>query len=465
MSELTSAVNELLKGKRAEENLHVYTDGLSALYKRMAHLRMAMNYFTFAEVYSDMDVKDKSVFDVQVNKLQKMIDDIILLDKSEDYKAKDIDDFRNEIIAIMEVLTAYVDRLQVCEYVLNRVEFRFEECDYGNDYYNDKFEKDIYRYITSDKDNTVINMKLSQVIGQVPMRLSKNKFFDMLKDSFSLYKGSEMQSVDDFAYMIRTAGTIYNPEGFGVMFPELHSKYEKLSTIKADEITEADFREYRELLTVASEEVERYTDFYVMLTEIINDVYTIYLNDKALTEVKEIEKLKSIISDAYDMLEGHDIEADMVATKFMEFEGIQERLSNMIFNPESAIDEICNINGEFIDEAGYRNSIDNLIITSKLQSASTFAKLNDDNDKKGLADEEYINKTVDALVVEFSKLFEEKDRSGRRAVMALVVSALPAFFNNLEEFKQYVHVALSQCTDMAEKQACMSLINLMMASE
>ena len=63
MSELTSAVNELLKGKRAEENLHVYTDGLSALYKRMAHLRMAMNYFTFAEVYSDMDVKDKSVFD------------------------------------------------------------------------------------------------------------------------------------------------------------------------------------------------------------------------------------------------------------------------------------------------------------------------------------------------------------------------------------------------------------------
>ena len=68
-------------------------------------------------------------------------------------------------------------------------------------------------------------------------------------------------------------------------------------------------------------------------------------------------------------------------------------------------------------------------------------------------------------MVEFSKLFEEKDRSGRRAVMALVVSALPAFFNNLEEFKQYVHVALSQCTDMAEKQACMSLINLMMASE
>ena len=465
MSELTSAVNELLKGKRAEENLHIYTDGLSALYKRMAHLRMAMNYFTFAEVYSDMDVKDKVIFDVQVNKLQKMIDDIILLDKADEYKAEDIETFRNEIIAIMEVLTAYVDRLQVCEYILNRVEFRYEECDYGNDYYNDKFEKDIYRYITSDKDNTVINMKLSQIIGQIPMRLSKNKFFDMLRDSFSLYKGSEQQSVDDFAYMIRTAGTIYNPEGFGTMFTDLHSQYEQLASIKAEDITEERFREYRELLTEASEVVERYSDFYVMLAEIVNDVYTIYLNNGALTEVNEIEMLKSIISDSYDMLEGHDIESEAVAMKFMELEGIQERLSNMIFNPESAIDEICNINGGLIDEAGYRSRINSLIVTSKLQSASTFAKLKDDDDKKMPADEAYIMETVDSLVTDFSKLFEEKDRSGKRAVMALVVSALPTFFNNLEEFKQYVHVALSQCTDMAEKQACMSLINLMMASE
>ena len=34
-------------------------------------------------------------------------------------------------------------------------------------------------------------------------------------------------------------------------------------------------------------------------------------------------------------------------------------------------------------------------------------------------------------------------------------------FNNMDEFKKYVHVALSQCTDSAERQACMTIINSM----
>ena len=55
MADLTTAVGELLKKKNTEENLHIYVEGLSSLYKRMAELRLAMNYYTFAEIYSDFD--------------------------------------------------------------------------------------------------------------------------------------------------------------------------------------------------------------------------------------------------------------------------------------------------------------------------------------------------------------------------------------------------------------------------
>ena len=50
MADLTTAVGELLKKKNTEENLHIYVEGLSSLYKRMAELRLAMNYYTFAEI-------------------------------------------------------------------------------------------------------------------------------------------------------------------------------------------------------------------------------------------------------------------------------------------------------------------------------------------------------------------------------------------------------------------------------
>lgn len=184
MADLTTAVGELLKKKNTEENLHIYVEGLSSLYKRMAELRLAMNYYTFAEIYSDFDFAKKTAVDPYINEIQQIINDVILLDTLSLDAVDRIDALRNRIIAKMEILTAYTDIFQIYEYVLNRVEYRFSESEFGDEYYNDRFEKDIYRYITGDKDNTVINMKLSQIVGQVPMRLSKNKFYDMLRIHF-----------------------------------------------------------------------------------------------------------------------------------------------------------------------------------------------------------------------------------------------------------------------------------------
>lgn len=465
MSDLATAVNDLIKGKRVEENLHVYTEGLSSLYKRMAELRMAMNYFTFAEVYTEMNEDIRKVIDSSVDKIQKLVNDIVILDTLNEDAIEEISEFRNELIRKMEILTSYTDKFQIAEYILNRVEYRFTDSGFSDSYYNDKFEKDIYRYITSDKDNSVINMKLSQVIAQVPMRLSKNKFYDMLKDSFSLYKGNEKQGVDDFLYMIRTAGTLYEPDGFETEFSVLNSYFKMLSSIDVENITKEQYENYREQLDKASSLVEEYADFFVMITEVLNDVYSIALNFNSLTDMNETDKLKDIISDSYDLVEGNELDSENISERFVLFEGLQERLSSKIFNPESAMDEIISINEEVIKGTIYEKIFSDLVITSKLQSASTFAKLSDDDSKKETADEEYINEVVTNLVNEFAVLFESLDRYKKRAVMAAVISNLPAFFNNLEEFKQYVHVALSQCTDSAERQACMALINLLITSE
>lgn len=120
---------------------------------------------------------------------------MILLDTLSPDAVDRIDALRNRIIAKMEILTAYTDIFQIYEYVLNRVEYRFSESEFGDEYYNDRFEKDIYRYITGDKDNTVINMKLSQIVGQVPMRLSKNKFYDMLRIHFLYIRAAKSRAL------------------------------------------------------------------------------------------------------------------------------------------------------------------------------------------------------------------------------------------------------------------------------
>ena len=130
MADLTTAVGELLKKKNTEENLHIYVEGLSSLYKRMAELRLAMNYYTFAEIYSDFDFAKKTAVDPYINEIQQIINDVILLDTLSLDAVDRIDALRNRIIAKMEILTAYTDIFQIYEYVLNRVEYRFSESEF-----------------------------------------------------------------------------------------------------------------------------------------------------------------------------------------------------------------------------------------------------------------------------------------------------------------------------------------------
>ena len=466
MAELSSAVNELIKGKRVSENLPVYTGGLFSLYKRMAYLRMSLNYYTFSEIYYELSKDKKEVIFEEVAALQKLINGIILSNEM-DYKSaeEEIIKLRNSIIGKMEVLTAFTDRIQIYEYILNRVEFRFNESEFDDKYYKNNFERDILNYVINERDNAVINMKLAMVMGELPMRLTKNKFFDIINQSFSIYKESEKLSINDFAYRIRTAGTIYTPVGMDIHFPLLNAYLNDFSVVDYSTITEEHFNLMRDKMDRAGELATEYADAFVMLTEVINDVYSIILCRNALYDSNETDKLVDIIAQSYKVVQGYN-EPDLEwAEKFVDFEGLQEKIGNLIFTPESTMDEILNINRSVIE---YLNATDDFVRLNKisrLQSTSTFAPLEEDAAMKEIADEKYITDIVDGLVKDFSEVFENCTQYYRRAVMAAVISNLPAYFNNMDEFKSYVHVALSQCNDESEKKACMTLINMMISSE
>lgn len=466
MAELSSAVNELIKGKRVSENLPVYTGGLFSLYKRMAYLRMALNYYTFSEIYYELNKDKKEVIFEEVTALQKLINGIILSNEM-DYEAAEAEiiKLRNSIIGKMEVLTAFTDRIQIYEYILNRVEFRFNESEFDDEYYKNNFERDILNYVVNDRDNAVINMKLAMVMGELPMRLSKNKFFDVINQSFSVYKESEKLSINDFAYRIRTAGAIYSPEGMNKYFPLLNGYLNDFSSVDYNTITEEQFNLMRDKMDDAGALATEYADAFVMLTEVINDVYSMILCRDALYDSNETAKLVDIISQSYSVVQG-DNEPDLEwAEKFVDFEGLQESIGNMIFTPESTMDEILNINRSVIEHLNATEDFVRLNKISRLQSTSTFAPLEDDEAMKEIADEKYIADVVEGLVKDFAEVFENCTRYYRRAVMAAVISNLPAYFNNLDEFKAYVHVALSQCNDDSERKACMTLINMMISSE
>ena len=466
MAEIGTTVRELLKKKRVSENLPVYTDSLMAMYEQVAYLRLAFNYYIFSEMYFELPKDRKNACKNEVEALLELVSRVILgKDNTEDNAEEKITALRNEIIGKMDTVTAFSDKLCLYEYILNRIEFKFNECDYNIEYYKNGFETDIYNYVTSDKDNSVINMRLQMVMGELPMRLSKNKFYDILRESFSIYIGSDKLSVRDFEYRIRTAGGIYSTTKSDKTFNKLLKVLDEFKEIDFTKASEKEYELYRSKLDKAAELTIDFSDSYMTLTEIVNDIYSIELCKSVDVDFPKKQALIDIIEYCSEVIKGEKDADVAMAEAFVEFEGLQEELRYKIDAPENSLTEIYKINRKEIVSSGLENSFLALEKLSKLQSSSTFVTFEEDEELYDLADESYISSVVDALVEDFAGLFKDTDRTYTRAVMAAVISNLPAYFNNLSEFEEYVHVSLSQCNDIGEQKACMTLINMLMANE
>ena len=467
MAELSNIAAELSKGKNVETNLSGYAAGMNSLYGRMGYVKLALNLYTFAEVYGEDTKYTELVSDYAsrlANAVANGIDGEAVDAESIAAALSQIDELREELITRMEVLTAFTDRFQIYEYVLNRIEYNYKECVINADYYDDKFEKDILNYIISDKDNSVVNMKIGQVVSQIPMRLSKNKFFELLHDAFTLYKGSETASVEDFVYMLRSVAMLHTPEQFDTAFEVLSERLRELDSFSYDDMSEEDYNDAAAILADATEYVVGVTDIFVLLMDAVNDAYMVLLTaDDAIVDSTAKQHCLKIIDMALDAIYDRVLPTEDSFDSFVAIEGVQERLSTQLSADSYALDDVKSSYMEKAEELGLKETYEKLFKLERLSSGSSFMKLVEDKISNIIADEAYINSKCDELTQELTDFFSEHERPFNRAVMSGILGNLPVFFNNLEEIKKYIHVALGQCSDEAEQKSCMKIMLDMMS--
>ena len=340
MKNLNYVAQEISKGRNLGDNLGKYATGMASLYNGLAYIKLSMNYYTVYDMLKEKEFNDDEYMRL-FNDFNNIIQEQILDGRLE---TEVISNIRNRIISIMEVVTDYVDCLRIYEYVLNRIEHRFSGQEPDEEYYGTYLTNDIMHYILADKDNVVINSKISEVVGQLPMRLSKNKFYEYIKDAFSLYHGAQKGTIDDFAYALRTSAMLRRTDEFESMFPEM---YDIVNTLSSADYVNADETEYNRLkgaLQIATEKMTSYADMFVLLAQMVNDAYTIILTtDFALDNVSEVENAVSIISDVKAAIDnGYSDISDDVLQRFVEFEGKQERILMVISKSDYIIDEAVN---------------------------------------------------------------------------------------------------------------------------
>lgn len=471
---IKECVNGINKNKNLEELLPEYVSQSMQLNDSYARLKMMMEYYIYYEMLSEgINPYIDSAKDTtdELNEIIFKLFEEDLSDEEADKAAEKLLELRQVVIDKMQVLTTYVDCFVIYEYILNRVQYRFEEMETLPE--DSLFARDVVSFIFSTEDNVAISDNIHSVIGQLPMRISRKRYYEMIRETISVYKGSDKSSLESFLYMFKTNAMLYKTPHGDKYFTEFVPILDELALVDYEKITEDEFKIYSEKIRVNASKLNDISDLYMQLGQIINEAYIIAKSVKYTRDADSIEAADKVIkginslftgrkSNVWDEAEGlseEDDEAKLywLGEHFPHIEGKQEKIYDSLNMAGAVLDEIIESDQKVIEELGLTEEFVILKQMSQLNSNSVFAEVNGTIDETKVT-AEMAEEAAENLICEVKELFNNSSRMVRRAIMANTLEKMPVFFKTSQEVADYVMASLIQCNDEAEKYASKQLI-------
>lgn len=432
---------------------------MTAAYQ-YSYVRLVLNYYTILETVADEAPQTQQMTDY-LKRLNSLIGECI----SGKEVNKDLLSLRKDMTHEVEVLTSYADCFQIFEYILNRMERKFISSGKTNDG-DEAFIKRLMGFITDTSDSAVMNGRIKQIIGQLPIRLTKQKFYSLLMEGLSVYLGSPTENLRDMMYTLRTESMVSLPEGMDAGHKDIYEILQQFKRMDYRDMTFDSFEEASAKLSYASQVLTDESGFYVMLQDVINDLCVLmFAKQDAVIDINEEEFYRSVISSIQVKLDQEDftVGEDEFLDQLTQLEGRQEAYYERYLKVE-----VLKENEESADDGDYIRSMN----VDRLLSGSSFAELIKEEGRATLSGEEsaivdksYLNQQAQAYIQELEELFADAPKPVVRAVMAKVLSDLPVYFNSIDEIQEYVRGSFSSCLDRAEKETCMELLEELMDYE
>ena len=444
-------LSSMKKKKKYTSYLQDYTSMFAQLYHDYASIQLAFSYYTVYEILAD----DADNSEWKQNLVDRLTT-ILSLDGEEAIRSIVL--LRKEVTDFMNNITLYSDVLSIYEHILNRVEYRFKDCTKPNlDYVSTR----IQQFIFADKDAVITNDKIKTIVSELPIRMTKQRFYDILSDSLDIYEGSDTSSVNSFIYMIRTISTLQNDlqpvkELTGIEDFIARCNQTDYSVISQEEYTQlvSELQNYGELLTDI-------VNVYMQVQDCINHFYTIKL---CCPYAAHTSSAGTAALDMVSHIREHyrDTDSQLVlngCNAYLEqLEGKQEDIMERVMGFEALLSDVAL---ELENNQESNSAIDALLICEKLVSTSMFIDLDSDTDCQ-IADNSYIKTAKEKLIADFSAFFANHSQIINRAIMSAVIGAVPVFFKNTDEIVQYINYALEHCSDISELCACVEIVNQIM---
>ena len=441
----------------SSENILNTAKSLAEEYSEMAVMNLSMEFYEFYEKFFDLQIDYIENGREAVKSISKAVRNIYTGETADEDVINELSVLRDEMIDRTEVIEAVADYLRIHEYILNRTELKFKEEIPEPD--NDEEVRKMLRFIFESDDNTVVNLRIREMIAQMPVRITSGRFFDLLREAFSVYKDSERETLKGFVYLIMSAAGL-GESSEGKYFKDLEKYKKAFSEIDYNSVTEAEYLEYTNLIADASGELSLRSEFLLSAVRVLNALLTYYLLKPWLTGENRasgyVKECVLAVCDGFDA-EQEDkknfapIPGEVADAAFSRIEGLPEKASARIAVLEGRIEAGKD---ELLKNAG--DLYQSLTDAGILMSTSDFARIDKGIDVTKCT-EEVINEAFESVSARLKEVFASGGKKYRRAVMASVLKEIPVFFVSRTEVMNYLRFTMDNCSDNAEKVASLNL--------
>lgn len=435
-------------------------------YHRSSLLEIVMEYFTLCEMLSESlnpELENAAVeLDVIHSAVKRIADG--------DNVAGCIDEFagiRKIITDKMNIVTAYVDRFLVFEYILDRQAPAFNmsrgelEAEYGGfDAVN--YTKELLQYIFGSKDNMVVNERLHEVLECIPVRMSRKKYLGLVESGLNLYEESDKASFDEYVYMLRTSSMLYECKSDAGEFESFAELYEELMNTDYQNLGADHYRILSDKLYNATVALSNMSDVYMCLQKLVNMLYIYALNDSAVEEDMEyVATCRDILAGLYVVAGDEKLDVMSPEEGLVRLEGYMEKLYEEREVLVPLIEEMELAYDDKISELGLLDCYKKLSVSGRLMNG-LFADVEDSQYEETTV--EYTMAESARLLEDLESLIKNSSRHVVRAVIALTMGKLPMPFTSSDDIKDYILNAFEHCGDKAEIVAVKRMIDDMVIS-
>ncbi len=419
-----------------------------------AYSRLTLNYYMYYETALGEDFP-RDILGPFSRRFHGILGDF--LEGSPSLEA--LDALREQVICEMERATAYADSLQAYEYVLNRLEGRFEPRLMGRTAAPEPeaAAREIMGYIQNADDPSLMNQRIQNVVGQLPVRLTKRKFFALVEEGLSIYRRGTIQNLEDMMNILRSEALFNQPMESGEGYEMLHAFLEQCRNTDYGRMDAALYRSMAKTLEQSGDFLANLTWNILLLMNLVNDLYLIFLTrEQVLMSAEEEHRTKEILGAVKCLFDaGKEAIPEELTQSLAFLEGKQEAYFEQwmrLQSPEEAAEE---------DET----AANLLAQVETLMSGSSFMELSIPKEREEPVTGELLARTEEEFFRSLKDAWEGQPKVLVRAMMAKILSRLPVFFHSNEELYSYIKNSLETCEDDAEREASVRLIRMVMDEE